>query len=151
MIFLIVGAAAVFSSFVLFSGISERMSVLIVGWNLSPLSLVLLFSFIYLILGCFLDSMSMLCITVPVFYPIILAAKVDPMWYATIVITSIEIGLITPPVGVNLYAAKGAAEPDVSLEDVIRGIIPFFIAEMLSLIVLFAFPEISTFLPGLVG
>jgi len=130
---------------------TERLSNFIAGMKLSPLGLVILFSFVYLLLGCFLDSISMLCITIPLFNPIIQKAGIDPIWYATIVIVSIEIGLITPPVGLNLYAAKGAAEPDVTLEHIIRGVIPFLIAELISLVIFFAFPILSTFLPSFVG
>jgi TRAP-type C4-dicarboxylate transport system permease large subunit len=86
-----------------------------------------------------------------VFNPIIQAAGIDPIWYATIVIVSVEIGLITPPVGMNLYAAKGVAEADVTLEDVISGIIPFLIAEVISLVIFLAFPILSTYLPSFVG
>jgi C4-dicarboxylate transporter DctM subunit len=85
------------------------------------------------------------------FNPIISKAGIDPIWYATIVIVSIEIGLITPPVGLNLYAAKGAAEADVTLEDIVGGVMPFFAAEFISLSMIFAFPIISTFLPKFVG
>jgi len=151
MIFLIIGSASVFSNFLVLTGATTKLSALINEWGLSPLILVLLISFVYLILGCFLDSISMLSITVPLFNPIILAAGIDPMWYATIVITSIEIGLITPPVGLNLYAAKGVAESDVSLEDIISGITPYFIAELICLVTIFAFPRLSTFLPSYVG
>jgi C4-dicarboxylate transporter DctM subunit len=151
LVFLIMGAATIFADFIVLTGMTERFSNLIAESNLSRLSLVILFSFVYLILGCFLDSISMLCITIPLFNPIINKAGIDPIWYATIVIVSIEIGLITPPVGLNLYAAKGAAEPDVTLEDIIKGIIPFLIAELISLVIFFAFPIISTFLPRYVG
>lgn len=151
LIFLIMGAATVFSNFIVLTGMATRLSGLIYSWGLSKLALVALFAFVYLILGCLLDSISMLCITIPVFNPIIEAAGIDPIWYAVIVITSVHIGLITPPVGLTLYAAKGVAEPDVSLEDIVRGILPFFIAEMISLVALFAWPGLSTFLPSLVG
>jgi len=151
LIFLVMGSATVFSNFIVLTGIATKVLGLITSWGLSKLGLILLFSFIYLILGCFLDSISMLCITIPVFNPIIEAAGIDPIWYATIVIVSVEVGLITPPVGLNLYAAKGVAEPDVSLEDVISGILPFLAAELLSLILIIAFPRISTFLPAFVG
>jgi TRAP-type C4-dicarboxylate transport system permease large subunit len=147
MVFLIMGSATVFSNFIVLTGMGTRFSNFISTLHLSPLGLVITFSIAYLILGCFLDSISMLCVTIPLFYPIVKAAGVDPMWYATIVIVSIEVGLITPPVGLNLYAAKGAGEADVTLEDIIKGIVPFFIAELLSLVLLFAFPIISTFLP----
>jgi len=151
MVFFVMGCATIFSNFIVLSGLTTQISNFVAAWSLSKLGLVLLFAIIYLILGCFLDSISMLCITVPVFNPIIEAAGIDPLWYATIVITSIEIGLITPPFGLNLFAAKGVAEPDVSLEDIVSGILPFLAAEWLSLVLLFAFPRISTFLPSFVG
>jgi C4-dicarboxylate transporter DctM subunit len=151
MIFLVMGAATIFADFVVLTGISERFRDTVVSLNLSNLGMVIMFSFAYLVLGCFLDSISMLCVTVPLFNPLITAAGIDQMWYATIVIVSIEIGLITPPVGLNLYGAKGVAEPDVSLEDIISGIIPFLTAEMISLVLFFAFPILSTFLPSFVG
>jgi len=151
LIFLVMGAATIFSNFLVLTGVATKILDFVSSWGLSKFGIILLFSFIYLILGCFLDSISMLCITIPVFNPIINAAGIDPIWYATIVIVSVEIGLITPPVGLNLYAAKGVAEPDVSLEDIIAGILPFLAAELVSLIIIFACPPISTFLPSYVG
>jgi len=148
LIFFVFGGATVFSQFVVLTGVTSRLSEMFFDTGLSPKVLVLIFCFIYLMLGVFLDGISIVCITVPVFNPIINAAGVDPIWYATLVILSIEIGLITPPVGLNLYAAKGAAEPDVSLEDIMRGILPFFAAMVAVLLFLFAFPSISTYLPS---
>jgi len=148
LIFFVFGGATVFSQFVVLTGVTSRLSEMFFDTGLSPKVLVLIFCLIYLILGIFLDGISIVCITVPVFNPIINAAGVDPIWYATLVILSIEIGLITPPVGLNLYAAKGAAEPDVSLEDIMRGILPFFVAMVAVLLFLFAFPSISTYLPS---
>ena len=106
--------------------------------------------FIILVLGCFLDGTSILCITVPIFNPIINALGVDSMWNATLVILSIEIGLLTPPVGLNIYATKGAAEPDVKLEEIFRGVIPFFFAMVGILILLLLYPPLSIFLPSFV-
>ena len=151
LIFLVMGAATVFSNFIVLTGIATKVLNLITSLGLSKIGLVILFGFIYVILGCFLDSISMLCITIPVFNPIIEAAGIDPVWYATIVIVSVEIGLITPPVGLNLYAAKGVAEADVTLEDVISGIMPFLAAEVVSVALIIAFPILSTWLPSYVG
>jgi C4-dicarboxylate transporter DctM subunit len=127
------------------------VNTLITELGLSPLNLVILISIIYLILGCFLEGISMLCITIPIFNPVIAAAGIDPIWYATIVITSVEMGLITPPVGMNLYATYGVAEADVKLEDIMSGITPYFAAEVICLIILFSFPQITTFLPSFIG
>ena len=150
MIFFIFGGATVFSQFIVLTGVTSELSDIFLGTGLPPHVLVLVFCLIYLILGVFLDGISIVCITVPVFNPIMKAAGVDPIWYATLVILSIEIGLITPPVGLNLYAAKGVAEPDVTLEDVVRGILPFFFGMIAVLLFLFAFPSISTYLPSFI-
>jgi C4-dicarboxylate transporter, DctM subunit len=151
MIFLIMGASNVFSNFLVLTGVTTKVNTLITELGLSQLNLVILISIIYLILGCFLEGISMLCITIPIFNPVIAAAGIDPIWYATIVITSVEMGLITPPVGMNLYATYGVAEADVKLEDVLSGITPYFFAEVVCLIILFSFPQITTFLPSFIG
>jgi len=151
LIFIVFGGATVFSQFIVLTGATSELSHFIINSGVSPQMLVIIFTCVYLVLGIFLDGISILCITVPVLNPIINAAGVDPIWYATIAILSIEVGLITPPVGLNLYAAKGVAEPDVSLEDIIRGIFPFFAAMIISLIILYLFPPMSTFLPSFIG
>jgi tripartite ATP-independent transporter DctM subunit len=150
MIFFIFGGATVFSQFIVLTGVTSRLSEMFLGTGLSPKALVFVFCCIYLILGIFLDGISIVCITVPVFNPIIKAAGVDPIWYAALVILSIEIGLITPPVGLNLYASKGVAEPDVTLEDIVKGILPFFLGMIAVLLFLFLFPSISTYLPSFI-
>lgn len=150
LIFLVLGGATVFSQFLVLTGVTNQLSNFVKGLGLHPTLLVVVFCFVYLVLGCFLDSVSMLCVTIPVFNPIVNAAGVDPIWYATVVIVAIEIGLITPPVGLNLFSTKGAAEPDVTLEDIIGGVLPFFVAFVLLLVLLLAFPSVSTFLPRFV-
>lgn len=151
MIFFIMGSATVFSNLIVLSRIPTKLSELITYWNLSGLTLVIMMVLIYLMLGFILDSISMICITVPMFNPVVAAVGIDPIWYATIVITSIEIGLITPPLGLNLYSTIAVAEPDVSIEDIVAGVIPFLLAEFVALGLLLIFPKLSTFLPGFVG
>lgn len=151
LIFFVLGAAAIFSNYIVLTGISDSVAEFVKEWNPTNLVLVIVFCSVYLVLGCFLDSVSMLAITIPVFNPIINAAGVDPIWYATLVISCIEVGLITPPVGLNIYATAGVAEPDVRLEDVIKGVTPFFIAELIGIAILFAFPGMCTFLPALMN
>ena len=93
----------------------------------------------------------MLCITINLFNPIVAKAGIDPIWYAVIVILSIEIGFITPPFGINVYSVLGVAEEDVDIKDLFVGSFPFFIAELISLVIIFAFPILSTYLPAFVG
>ncbi len=150
MIFFVMGGATVFSSFITLSGITAKLSAFITSSGMSEIVVVLIIVFFVLILGCFLDSTSILCITIPVFNPIINSMHIDPIWYATVIILAVEVGLITPPFGLNVFATKGVAQPDVELEDIFTGILPFLVAMMLALILLLAFPPISIFLPSFV-
>jgi TRAP-type C4-dicarboxylate transport system permease large subunit len=102
----------------------------------------------YLVLGCFLDSISMLSITLPLLSPMVKAMGIDPIFFGMIMIMAIEAGLITPPVGLNVYATKGVAEADVTLEDIFIGSFPFFLFFLISIPLMIAFPWIITFLPG---
>ena len=89
----------------------------------------------------------MLSITIPLLNPVLGPMGIDPIWYAVIVILAIEIGMLTPPVGLCVYAAKAVAEKDVTLEDIFRGSIPFFAVSMVGLLIFILFPSLSTFLP----
>jgi C4-dicarboxylate transporter DctM subunit len=149
MIFLVMGGAAVFSHFLALSGITQSLANYIISLNLSVLSLVWVLVVFYGILGCFLDSISMLCITIPLFNPIANAMGVDHIWYAVLIIMAIEAGLITPPVGLNVYGAFAVAEPDVRLEDIFAGIWPFFLMTWIGIVILIFVPTLSTFLPTL--
>jgi tripartite ATP-independent transporter DctM subunit len=151
MIFFVFGAATVFSHFTLMTGLANKLMTFVIGMELSKLSLVILFAVIYLLLGCLMDSISMLCITISLFNPIIAKAGIDPIWYAIVVILAIEVGFITPPFGINLYSVLGVAEEDVDIKDLIVGSFPFFIAEIISLVIIIAFPLLTTFLPSLLG
>ena len=97
----------------------------------------------------FLDSISMLCITIPLFNPIANAMGIDPIWYAVLIVMAIEVGLITPPVGLNVYGAFAVAESDVRLEDIFAGVLPFFIMAWIAIVILIYVPSFSTFLPAL--
>jgi len=150
MIFFVLGSATIFSNFAVLTGLTIKFSNFVTGLGLSPVGIVIIFCIVYLILGCFLDSISMLCMTVALFNPIVEKAGVDPIWYAVIVILAVEIGFITPPFGINLFAVMGAAEKDVDMKDVIAGSFPFLIAELISLVIFFAFPILATYLPAFV-
>ncbi len=149
MVFFIFIGASVFSRFLSLSGIAPQVLELIIGLELSPLGLVIAMAGLYLVLGCFLDSISILAVTIPIIYPVVLAMGIDPIWYAMSVILALEAGFLTPPVGLNVYAVKGVAEADVSLEDIFWGSFPFFIMMVATLAIFIAFPALSTTLPNL--
>lgn len=91
----------------------------------------------------------MTVITLPIFYPVVTALGIDPIYFAMVAILAMHVGPITPPVGLNVYAVKGVAEADVSLEDLFRGVMPYFIMMLAALAIIIAFPAMSTYLPNL--
>jgi tripartite ATP-independent transporter DctM subunit len=105
---------------------------------------------IYLALGCIMDSLSIIILTVPIFYPVIKALNFDPIWFGIIVVRVVEIGMITPPVGINVFIIKGVA-PDVPMYTIFRGILPFLAADICHVALLLAIPEMTLFLPRLLG
>jgi C4-dicarboxylate transporter, DctM subunit len=103
---------------------------------------------LYLVLGCFLDTTSMMVVTLPFLFPVVVALKIDPIWFGIVLVKLIEISVVTPPVGVNLFAVLGAAGKDTNVVDVVRGVMPFIALEIVVLIILVAVPELSTWLPN---
>ena len=109
------------------------------------LALVLL---LYLLLGCIMDSLAMILLTIPIFYPLITSLGFDAIWFGIIVVRAAEIGLITPPVGLNVYIIKGIA-PDIPMGTIFRGILPFILADICHLALIISVPQVALFLPGL--
>jgi len=149
MVFFIFIGATMFARFLMLSGIAPIVLEYIIDMELSPVGMIIVMAFVYLVLGCFLDSISTLAVTIPIIYPVILTMGIDPIWYGMSVILAIEVGLITPPVGLNVYAVKGVAEADVKLEDIFIGAFPFFFMMLVALAIVIAFPVLSTTLPAL--
>jgi TRAP-type C4-dicarboxylate transport system permease large subunit len=101
---------------------------------------------LYFVLGCILDAMAMIILTIPITYPVVMALGFDPIWYGVIIVMTVELGLITPPVGMNVYVIKGVVK-DVTLATIFRGVAPFILADILRLALLIAVPWIVLFLP----
>jgi TRAP-type C4-dicarboxylate transport system permease large subunit len=104
----------------------------------------------YLVLGCFMESLAMILLTVPIFFPLVEGAGLDPVWFGILAVTTVEVGLITPPVGMNLFVVSAAAG-DLRMTDIWRGILPFVLADLARLALLVAFPALALWLPGLLG
>ena len=102
----------------------------------------------YILLGCVLESVAIILVTVPVFLPIILALGYDPVWYGVLMVVVVEVGLITPPVGLNIFVIRAQLE-DIELGTIFRGIGPFLIADAVLILLLMLFPELALWLPGL--
>ena len=105
---------------------------------------------VYIALGCIFESLSMLLLTVPIFFPLVRDLGYDPIWFGIIVVVVTEISLITPPVGLNVFILKGVV-PDVSTGTIFRGVTPFWIADIIRLLLLLSIPALSLFLPDQMG
>jgi TRAP-type C4-dicarboxylate transport system permease large subunit len=102
----------------------------------------------YIILGCVLDAVAIILVTVPVFLPVVTAMGYDSVWYGILMVVVVEIGLITPPVGLNIFVIR-AQLPDIELTTVFKGIMPFLVADFVLIALLLIFPQIALWLPGL--
>jgi len=115
---------------------------------LNPNIVMLIIVFVYLVLGCFMDTMAMILLTIPIFFPVSQQLGFDPIWFGVIIVIVSEMGLITPPVGINVYVIKGIMK-DTPLQTIFKGIYPFLICEIVLVFILLFFPQTALFLPGL--
>ena len=115
---------------------------------LHPLAIMVLVMLVFIFLGCFMDALAMILLTIPIFFPLALHLGFDPIWFGIIVVRMTEIGLITPPVGMNVYAISGIV-PDIPITTIFKGIIPFLIADFFHVLLLLFVPAVALFLPGL--
>lgn len=150
MVLFLVAGATLFSYFLALSTIPTVVSTWIAGLGVSKYVILVIIIAIYFLLGCFLDSVSMMVLTLPVIFPVIVAIGFDPIWFGVILVLMMEAGLITPPVGLNIYTIAGIAK-DVPMSDIFRGAMPFLLSVIATAIILTIFPQIATYLPGLMG
>ena len=147
-LFFVLVGALVFRNFVNLAGLPDALQQLIVGVGVSPTGAIIVMMLIYIVLGCFLESLSMVLLTVPIFFPLVISFGFDPIWFGIIVVMVTELSLITPPVGLNLFVIKTTVG-DISLKTIYRGILPFVAADVVRLAILIAFPALVLTLPQL--
>ncbi len=147
-LFAVLIGAWVFSNFVNLAGLPEALRDLVTTYSISPTMVMLMILLVYLALGCVFESLSMLLLTVPIFFPLVTGLGYDPVWFGIIVVVVTEISLITPPVGLNVFVLKGVV-PDVTTGTIFRGVTPFWVSDLLRLALLVALPGLTLFLPDL--
>jgi tripartite ATP-independent transporter DctM subunit len=150
MIFTILIGAILFNNFLVLSAVPDAIGAWIGGLPFSDIVIMLIILLIYLIMGCALDSLAMILLTIPIFFPVVINLGFDPIWFGIIVVMVVELGLITPPVGMNVFIIKGMA-PEVPLSKIYKGVLPFVIAQILLIGLILAFPKIATWLPSTMG
>jgi C4-dicarboxylate transporter DctM subunit len=150
MVLFILAGATVFGHFLAISNIPFALAEWVENLPLSPMAIMGVLLGIYFVGGFFMDSMALIVVTIPIFFPIVERLGFDPIWFGVMIVLTGEMGVISPPVGVNVFVIKGIA-PDIALEKIFRGIVPFLLALILVTIMLFVFQDIVTFLPRLVS
>ncbi|MCF6233499.1 MAG: TRAP transporter large permease [Rhodobacteraceae bacterium] len=146
MIFAILIGALTLNNLMVFSGIASALSGFVGGLEMSPTAIMAIILLMYLVMGAFLDALAMILLTVPIFFPIVTGLGFDPVWFGIIVVMVVELGLITPPIGMNVFVIKGMA-PHVSLSSIYAGVMPFVLAQILLIIAVFMIPDIALWLP----
>ena len=148
MLFLILIGALMFAEFVNITTMPTDLIAFVKRWQISPVMVVAVIMVIYVLLGTAMEELSMILLTVPVLFPLIVHLGIDPIWFGILIVVIVEIGLISPPVGMNLFVLKTLL-PQVPTGTVFRGVMPFMIADCVRLAILIAFPIISLYLPSL--
>jgi len=147
-ILLILVGGSLFARFLLTCGFIGDINELVNSYTVSALSFLICIIILYLIMGMFVDPISIMVMTLPFLFPLSQSMDIDPIWFGVIVVKLVEIAVITPPVGMNLFAVVTASEGKISSKEVFAGVLPFILAEICSLTLLFCFPTIATFLPN---
>jgi C4-dicarboxylate transporter DctM subunit len=148
MVFFIVFGGMLFAYLVTSLQIPQAMSKFIGSLSVNRWVILAAINVMYLILGCLFEGIAMTVITMPFIFPMITALGFDPIWFGVIMILNIEIGLLTPPVGMNLFVVRGIAPPNVAWSDIIYGSLPFVLVDVVGMIILMIFPEIALWLPS---
>lgn len=147
-VMLILIAAHLINPFIALSHLPAEVSGMLVTLDLGLYGTLLVILAIYLVLGCFLEGLAMLVLTLPIFMPVILQLGIDPIWFGVLVVLTLEMGLISPPVGINVFIVKSVAR-SVPLSEIFRGVTPFWFAMLLCLLIIIAVPQVALWLPGM--
>jgi tripartite ATP-independent transporter DctM subunit len=152
MVMLLIAGAVVFGKFLAVTRIPFNIASWIGGFDLPPFAILTMIIFVYFLGGCFMDALAFVMLTIPIFFPVVTDLGYDPIWFGIIIVMVTEMGVITPPVGINVYVVYGVAEGvvgGVPLEAIFKGILPFLLAVVAGLIILIVFPQIILVLPNL--
>lgn len=148
MILVIVAGATIFSRFMAVTRIPYDIAGWITGFDVAPAVIMCFILLVYFIGGCFIDALALIMLTIPIFFPVVMELGYDPIWFGVVIVLVTQIGVITPPVGVNVYVVSGVAR-DVPLNTIFRGVVPMLIAMIIATLLLIPFPWIALYLPSL--
>jgi tripartite ATP-independent transporter DctM subunit len=150
MLFTILIGASVFASFANFTSMPNDLKDFVEQFQIHPIAVIVAICFVYVLLGTAMEELSMILLTVPIFFPLIVHLGFDPIWFGILIVCVVEIGMISPPVGMNVFVLRSVL-PDVPTSQIWKGVMPFLLADILRLAVLIAFPVIALWLPKTLG
>ena len=151
MIFVILIGASIFSYFISLSGAPDALVEVIRGMGLAPLVVILLLMIMYVILGSVFDTVAAMVITLPFVLPLVTEIGFDPIWWGVMMVMVMEVGMITPPIGINVFVLQGAAAERLPLATIYRGVAPFVAVDLVRLAIIALFPPLALWLPGVIG
>jgi len=146
-VFTILIGALIFGYFLTITQVPQKLTEFLTGLGLGPYGVLVLIMLMYLVLGCIMDAMAMIILTIPIVFPVIKALGFDPIWFGVIIVMTVELGLIHPPVGMNVFVIKSVIK-DVKLSTVFYGVAPFVVTDICRLAILIAFPILAIWLPS---
>lgn len=150
MIYLIIGGASIFSSFITLSRMPDALVTAISNLGVAPLVVILILFVVYLVLGAVFDTVAAMVITLPFVLPLVTELGYNPIWWGVVLIMAIEVGMITPPIGMNVFVLFGVAK-NIPLKTIFKGILPFFYADVVRILIIIVFPGLALWLPRLLG
>jgi tripartite ATP-independent transporter DctM subunit len=146
-VFTVLIGALIFGYFLTITQTPQRLTELLTGLGLGKYGVLALIMVMYLVLGCLMDAMAMIILTVPIIFPVVVQLGFDPIWFGVIIVMTVELGLIHPPVGMNVFVIKSVIK-DVSFLTIFKGVLPFVVTDLLRLLILIMFPIIALWLPS---
>ena len=149
-VFTVLIGALLFGYFLTITQSPQKLTEFLTGLGVGRYGVLAMIMVMYLVLGCLMDAMAMIILTVPIIYPVIIKLGFDPIWFGIIIVMTVELGLIHPPVGMNVFVIKSVVK-DVSFTTIFKGVLPFVATDILRLVILIAFPIIALWLPGRMG
>src|SRR5260221_1055303 len=146
-VFTVLIGALLFGYFLTITQTPQKLAMFLNELGLGRYGVLVLIMLMYLVLGCLMDAMAMIILTVPIIFPVITELGFDPIWFGVIIVMTVELGLIHPPVGMNVFVIKSVVK-DVSFSTIFAGVIPFVLTDILRLVILIAFPWLALYLPS---
>jgi C4-dicarboxylate transporter, DctM subunit len=149
-VFTVLIGALMFGYFLTITQTPQKLTEFLTGLGVGPYGVLVLIMIMYIVLGCLMDAMAMIILTVPIIFPVVTHLGFDPIWFGVIIVMTVELGLIHPPVGMNVFVIKSVI-PDVTFTTIFRGVLPFVATDIFRLVILILFPIIALWLPGKMG